>query len=141
MYAIISCGKCKRRRIIDRSSPSSVCPFCGRTEEHKGLRVIFENRDQNAVREMLMKTQSIEKPKKKIPGADPDPLSTLIYKYENCRDVQSRTELLSKGLTGIYGTFTLEDVERVDEKNAEKLLNTMLELCLVHEVRPGRYCA
>ncbi|MDR0309272.1 MAG: hypothetical protein LBH88_00735 [Candidatus Methanoplasma sp.] len=140
-YAIISCGKCKRQRMIDRSSSSSACPYCNNTETHKGIRVIFEDKDQNVVREVLTKVHPFKVQEKKRSGTDPDPLSTVVYRYEHCRDLQSRVKLLSRGLTDIYGTFTLEDIEKVDEKNAEKLLKTMLELCLVHEVKYGRYRA
>ncbi|MCL2032961.1 MAG: hypothetical protein FWG96_06835 [Methanomassiliicoccaceae archaeon] len=140
-YAIISCSKCRRRRIIDRSSSSSICPYCSGTEEHKGLRVIFENKDQSVVRDALMRTHHIGIPEKKRTGADPDPLSTIIYRYEACKDLQEKMTLVSKGLTDLYGTFTLEDIEKIDEKNAEKLLSAMLELCLVREVRYGRYSA
>jgi len=140
-YAIVICRKCKRRRMIDRSSSTSNCPYCGAHAEHKDLRIIFENRDQNTVRNVLMKATQSNAPEKKRPAADSDPLSTLIYKYENCTDPQKKMELLSAGLTDIYGSFSLEDIEKVDEKNAERLLSTMLELCYVHEVKYGRYCA
>ncbi|MCL2147758.1 MAG: hypothetical protein FWH47_00220 [Methanomassiliicoccaceae archaeon] len=140
-YAIVACGRCGRHRMIDRSSPTSACPFCSRTEANKGLRAIFEDADQNAVREALRSMHPVEAPEKRRQGADPDPLSTLMYRYESCVDLQERMALLARGLTDIYGTFTLEDVERIDERNAEKLLRAMLETCLVHEVRHGLYSA
>jgi len=140
-YAIITCGKCKRRRMIDRSSASSKCPHCGTHVEHRGLRIIFENRDQSVVRDALTRMSSFGIQEKKESSADLDPLSTLIYKYENCTDLQKKMMLVSKGLTEICGTFSLEDIEKIDEKNAEKLLSAMLEQCYVHEVRYGRYRA
>ena len=140
-YAIISCGNCKQRRIIDRSSVSSKCPRCGTQVEHKGLRVIFENNDQSTVREVLTRMSGTHVPEKKKPDVDKDPLSTLIYKYENCSGLEEKMALLSKGLTDIYGTFSVEDIKKVDEKNASKLLNAMLEQCYIHEVKYGRYCA
>jgi DNA-directed RNA polymerase subunit RPC12/RpoP len=139
-YAIISCGKCKHQRMIDRSSASSKCSYCGLRVEHKEVVTVFENKDQNIVRDALTQLNSFDVQEKKS-GVDHDPLSTLIYKYENCTDMQKKMELISRGLTDIYGTFSLEDVEKIDEKNAEKLLNAMLELCYVHEVRNGRYRA
>ena len=140
-YAIISCGKCKRQRIIDRSAVSSKCPYCSTVTEHKGLAVIFEHKDQSAVREALTRMNPFEVPEKKKRTADPDPLSTLIHNYETTTDIQKRMEILSKGLTKIYDTFSLSDVEKVDEKNAEKILKAMLEHGYVHEVRHGRYRA
>ena len=141
-YALIVCSKCKSQRMIDRSLAASKCPRCGMRAEHKGLAVIFEDKDQNVVREALTQLNSFDIPeKKKRRSTDHDPLSTLIYKYENCTDLQSKMELISKGLTDIYDTFTLDDIEKIDEKNAEKMLEAMLELCYVHEVRYGRYRA
>jgi len=140
-YAIISCGKCRYRRMIDRSSASSKCPHCGTLVEHKGLRIIFENKDQSTVREALTRMSSPRVPEKKKNSTDHDPLSTLIYKYESCTDLQKKMMLVSTGLTDIYDTFSLEDIEKIDEKNAEKLLSAMLENCYVHEVRYGRYRA
>ena len=141
-YAIVSCRKCRRQRMIDRSSASSKCPFCGTAAEHKGLAIIFENRDQNIVRDALTQLHSFDIPEKKNnKGIDRDPLSTLVYRYENCTDLQKRMELVSRGLTDIFGEFTLEDIEKIDEKNAAKLLSAMLEQCYAHEVRHGRYRA
>jgi len=140
-YAVISCGKCKRQQIIDRSSVSSKCPYCGSDIEHKGLAIIFENKDQNIVRDALTQLNKFDVPEKKKRDIDHDPLSTLIFRYESCGDLQRRMELVSKGLTEIFGTFTLEDVRKIDEKNAEKLLEAMLELCYAHEVKYGRYSA
>jgi len=140
-YAIVSCGKCKHQRIIDRKSSSSACPYCGNKEEHRDLKIIFEDKDQNTVREALTRKHPFGTQEKKKQGPDPDPLSTLIHRYENSRSLMERMELVSDGLTKIYGTFTLEDVEKIDEKNAEKLLKAMLEHCHVFEVSHGRYKA
>jgi DNA-directed RNA polymerase subunit RPC12/RpoP len=140
MYAIISCGKCDRQRIIDRATTTSKCPYCNNSEDHKKIKIIFEDRDQSVVRDALTNQHSFEK-KEKRREADPDPLSTVIYRYEHAKSLQERLELVSYGLTEAFGTFTLEDVEKVDEKNAEKLLNAMLEHCLIHEVKYGRYQA
>lgn len=139
-YAIVSCRNCKNNRIIDRSSTSSKCPYCSTSAEHKELRILFEDKSQSVVREALSQLSGFEPPpKKEKPAVDHDPLSTLIYRYEKCSDLPERMNILSKGLTEIYGTFTLEDMERVDPKNAEKMLGTMLDLCIIYEVKYGRY--
>jgi len=127
--------------MIDRSSGSSKCPYCDTSVEHKGLAVIFESKDQNTVRDALTQLNSFDIPDKKKRGVDHDPLSTLIFKYESCTDLQKKMDLISKGLTKICGTFTLEDIEKIDERNAEKLLEAMLEQCYIHEVKYGRYSA
>ncbi|AIZ56767.1 hypothetical protein Mpt1_c08910 [Candidatus Methanoplasma termitum] len=140
-YAIVSCGKCKRQRMIDRSATSSKCPYCSTSAEHKGLAVIFEDKDQNVVRDVLTGMHPFDVPEKKRSKIDHDPLSTLIYKYEHASDLEEKMELLSKGLTKIYDTFTIADVEKIDEKNAEKMLKAMSERGYVHEVKYGRYRA
>ena len=126
--------------MIDRSAATSACPYCGETAENKSLAVIFEHKDQNTVRKALTQVHPFEIEEKKK-GADHDPLSTLIHRYEKCTDMQRKMKLIAAGLTDIYGTFTLEDIEKIDEKNAGKMLNAMLELCYVHEVKYGRYRA
>lgn len=141
-YAIVTCRKCRNNRIIDRSSSSSKCPYCSTAAEHKELRILFEDNDQSVVREALSQLNGFEPPpQKERPAVDHDPFSTLVYKYEKCRDLQDRMDLLSKGLTEIFGTFTLEDIEKVDPKNAEKMLKAMVDLCLIHETEYGRFRA
>ncbi len=140
-YGIITCRKCKRNRIIDLSSTSSKCPYCSVTDEHKGLKIIFEDNNQSVVRDALSQLYAFDMPEKKRPGIDHDPLSTLIYRYEKCSDLQERMIILSKGLTDIYDTFTIDDIDKVDPKNADKLLKSMLDQCLIYEVKYGRYRA
>jgi len=127
--------------MIDRSAASSKCPYCGTAAEHKGLAIIFEDKDQNKVRSVLTGMNPIDIPDKRKYGEDPDPLSTLIHRYETTKDVQKKMIILSRGLSDIYDIFTLADVERVDEKNAERVLKAMLEHGYVHEVSHGKYRA
>ncbi|MDR3075632.1 MAG: hypothetical protein LBU30_06340 [Candidatus Methanoplasma sp.] len=140
-YAIVSCIRCGRQRIIDRTAASSECPYCGASCEHKAVAVIFGDDDQRVVRDALARLHPFEIPEKKKRAVDSDPLSTLIHRYERCSDLQEKMKLVSRGLTDIYGTFTMEDLEKIDEKNAERMIGAMLELCLVHEVRHGIYRA
>lgn len=140
-YAIISCGKCKRQRIIDRAAASSKCPYCSMAAEHRGLRIIYENEDQAAVRGVLTGMHPFDVSVGNKPKTDRDPLSTLVYRYEHASDLEEKMELLSRGLTDIFGTFTLEDIEKIDEKNAEKIMKAMSERGHIHEVRYGRYRA
>ena len=138
MYAIVLCNKCKNRRIIDRSSLSSNCPYCDKSEDHSSLKILFEDRDQRKVRDVLGEITFATEPSPKKTH-DADPFSTLVHRYEKCTDTEGRMTILSDGLTKIFGTFTLEDVESVDPRYGKQMLKAMLENCLVHEVRPGRY--
>ncbi|MDR3206133.1 MAG: hypothetical protein LBT41_03440 [Candidatus Methanoplasma sp.] len=142
MYSVVSCLKCRRHRIIDRSAESSACPYCGTPNIHKDMRPIFQSDSQNEAREVLSELSGFVPSKEpKQQTLDSDPLSTLVYRYETCRDPHERLELLAKGLTDIFGTFDGDDIAKVDPKDPEKLLKAMQDLCMAYEVRYGRYKA
>ena len=50
-------------------------------------------------------------------------------------------EVLSEGLTGLKGEFTLEDVKEVAGTKAERMLAAMLDRGLCYETRNGFYRA
>lgn len=141
-YAVTPCG-CGRLRVIDLHTETSSCPYCGRTVNHSVVKKLYADDDQRAVRDVLAQLTGFETPeedreaRKRIEEADP--FSSLVYKYECCSDIELRMEILAKGLTELYGTFTLEDVKKVDEKDGEKVLKAMVAQCMVYEPKPGRY--
>ena len=65
----------------------------------------------------------------------------MVYRYEHTSDLDEKMEILADGLTEIYGTFTLEDVEAIVGKRAEKMVAAMLDRCMISEVRHGQYRA
>ena len=146
MYVLAVCRGCGRGRVVDKSSKSSTCPYCNRSERTDKLHVIFECKDQETAREALGQAAGFEAPnpkdekakKRRIEKADP--YSTMIYRYEHSTDLDEKMQILAKGLTKIKGTFTIEDVEEiVGEKNAEKYIAAMMDRCYIAEVRPGQY--
>jgi len=143
MYGLSICSMCGRARVIDRSSKSSTCPYCGNSERTDRMVFFYECRDQETARKALAEAAGFEAPnekakKKKIEKADP--YSTMIYKYENTSDLDEKMKIIAKGLTKIKGTFTIDDVsEIVGEKNAEKYISAMLDRCYIAEVRVGQY--
>lgn len=146
MYGLSICSRCGRARVIDKSSKSSSCPYCGNTERTDKMVFIYECRDQETARKALGEAAGFEAPsakeerakKRRIENADP--YSTMIYKYENATDLDEKMQILAKGLTKVKGTFTIEDLEEiVGEKHAEKYISAMMERCYVAEVRPGQY--
>ena len=148
MYGLAICSSCGRARVIDKSSKSSSCPYCGNTERTDKLVFIFECRDQETAREALAQASGFDAPspkeekakKRKIEKADP--YSTMIYKFENSTDLDEKMMIIAKDLTKIKGTFTVEDVEEiVGPKYAEKYVSAMLERCYIHEVGYGHYKA
>lgn len=141
MFAVIACAGCKKLRIADMDSMTSVCPFCGKSCEHANVNKIYEDRDQTAVRDALAHYSGFvpEKDVRKEKIRHADPHSTMVYRYEHGGTLDEKLAILSSGLTEIHGTFTLEHVKEVDPKNAEKLLAAMHEGGFVAEIRPGVY--
>ncbi len=143
-YAVTPCS-CGRLRVIDLSSETSICPFCGKSVKNANVRQLYADNDPHAVRDALAALTGFEAPEEDLEAKrrvkEADPLSTLIHKYEGCSDVEEKMTVLSKGLTDIFGTFTLDDLKRVDRKNAEKILEAMVLQCMVFEPEPGRYKA
>ena len=146
MYGLAICSSCGKARVIDKSSKSSSCPYCGNTERTDKLVCIYECRTQEQAREALGLAAGFEPPspkeekakKKRIEKADP--YSTMIYKFEHSTDLDEKMQIIAKDLTKIKGTFTIEDVEEiVGEKYAEKYVASMLERCYIYEVGYGRY--
>jgi len=143
MYALALCGVCRRARVIDKSTKQSTCPYCNSTEKTSGMTVYFESNDQSECRDALAQIEGFEAPddrtkKKRIENADP--YSTMIYKYEHASDLDEKMLILAKGLTGIKGTFTLDDIrEIVGDKHAEQYISAMLDRCYISEVKIGHY--
>jgi predicted nucleic acid-binding Zn-ribbon protein len=146
LYGLSICSRCGRARVIDKSSKSSSCPYCGNTERTDKMVFIYECRDQETARKALGEAAGFEAPspkeerakKRKIEKADP--YSTMIYKFENSTDLDEKMQIIAKGLTKIKGTFTIEDVaEIVGDKHAEKYVSAMMDRCYIAEVRPGQY--
>ncbi len=141
-YAVTPC-LCGRLRVIDLSSETSVCPFCGKSVKNANVRQLYADDDAQAVRDALAALTGYGAPeedleaKKRVKEADP--LSTLVYRYEGCSDTEEKIDVLSRGLTEIFGTFTLDDIRKVDRKNADKILDAMIVQCVVFESEPGRY--
>lgn len=146
VYGLSICSACGKARVVDKSSKSSSCPYCGNSEKTDKMAFFFECRDQETARRALGQAAGFEAPdpkeerakKRKLEKADP--YSTMIYKFEHTSDLEDKLVILAKGLTKSKGTFTLEDVaEIVGDKNAEKYISAMMDRCYVAEVRPGQY--
>ena len=145
VYGLALCGVCRRPRVVDKSKATATCPYCNSNEKTKNLIFYFEHPDQAVVREALSQATGFTAPddsekRKRIEEADP--YSTMIYRYEHASDLDEKLTVLAEGLTGIKGTFTLDDVRRiVGDRHAEKYVSAMLDRCIVAEVRIGEYKA
>ena len=142
MYGIVQCFSCSRPRIIEHKGKTSECPYCGNKDPVKDMKVHFRSDDQAEIRAAFNRFTGFEGSiEKKRARSDTDPYSSLVYRYEHCSSLDEKMEVLSKGLTELYGTFTLEDVEKLEPKNAEKMLKAMLDGCIVYETKYGHYKA
>lgn len=140
MFAVVTCPGCKRMRIVDLSAKTSECAFCGTKSVVKELQPVCRCRTQETAREHLAKlTGSAGGIEPKHARRSTDPYSTLERDYEKAHSLEDKMEVMSKGLTRIYGEFTEDDVVRLDPKHGKKLLGMMLAECIVHETKYGRY--
>lgn len=148
-YGLGLCGACRKPRIVDRSFETTTCPYCGCTERTGKLQFFFTSDSQSEVREALSKATGAEEidllvtdradQRRRIGSADPH--SSLVYRYEHASDIEEKMEILSEGLTGLKGEFTLEDVKEVAGTKAERMLAAMLDRGLCYETRNGFYRA
>lgn len=144
MYGLCLCGVCRKPRIADKSQMTSTCPYCNSSEKTKDLIFYYEHRNQDVVRMALSQATGFVPPDvddKKERIRKVDPYSSMVYKYEHTSDLDEKMEVLAKGLTEVYGTFTMDDVEAVVGARAEKMVAAMLDRCIISEVRHGRYRA
>ena len=147
MYAVIQCGSCRRPRVADLTKTSSTCPYCSEKDLHGEVRVLCKCRDQKHARENLAKmtsggtivegfdgnVMSISTRKKSKPAADS--WETVEYRYSQAKGLEAKIAVITDDLTAACGgEFTAEDVERLDPKQGRKILEVMLDRCIVHEV-------
>lgn len=138
MFGIIGCSGCGRKRIIDLSTESTRCPYCGTKAVTERAAVFYKSCDQEEVRTVFDRASGFVMPEKKDVGHI-DEMSTLAYKVEHTSDVHEKMTLIAEELTRIKGTFTEEDVEELVPGKGEQYLKLMLTTCTAYEVGYGRY--
>ena len=151
LFAVVQCSECRKPRIVDLSTKMSSCPSCGNTDAVDELRVIVRTRTQENARKELTKLTSarmmvgfdgkVESPRPKHARRSTDPWSTLERDYESAKGLESKMRVMSEGLTRVCGEFTEEDVLRLDPEKGARMLEMMLDTCLVHETSYGHYKA
>jgi len=105
------------------------------------MAVLFSDADQNIVRNVLSNADSHKYPEPKKKGADPDPLSTLVYEYEHTSGTAEKLTVLAKGLTKIKNEFTEDDVDDLFPGKGEQMLKQMILCDAVIEIRFGFFKA
>ena len=141
MYGVVVCTKCGRKRIADLRTERSACPYCGNNDITDRMSVLFSDKDQNVVRNAFNNADSNKYPDKKKKGADPDPLSTLVYEYEHTSGTIEKITVLAAGLTKIKKEFTEKDIEELFPGKGEQILKNMISSDTVIETHYGRYRA
>lgn len=136
MFGIVGCPECKRRRVIDLSTKSTKCPYCGKSSKTDSLYVRFANDDASIVREVLQGNENVPVRRE---GEETDPIKTLAYRVSHCRNIDQKLQMIADGLCELKGEFTEEDVEKVVPGKGTAFTEAMLERCIVHEIRYGRY--
>lgn len=142
MYAVVTCLECRRKRIVDLRVEKSACPYCGHRDRNDSMKIYYQSSDLSMARAALNQITGPGLPEiMKKSGKDADPYSTLEYRYEHAHGLDEKMKVLSEGLTEVYGEFTFEDLEKIEPKNAEKMLKAMLTDGCIHETKYGRYTA
>ena len=141
MYGIVLCSQCGRKRIIDLECETSSCPYCNRIDKIEKITVLFSDRSQSVVRKAFSNADS-EKYKgseKKRSKNDPDPMSTLMYRYEHTSGTLEKLSVLAAGLTRIKGDFDEKDVEDLFPGKGEQMIRQMIKGELIIETGYGRF--
>ncbi len=134
MFAIVGCPECHNDRMIDLSSGTTSCPFCGKRFDTDRLRIKFKHPDQSVVRDVLLGNEAVPT------SADADdPMKGLAYRVSHTNDTGLKMMAIADGLDEIYGEFTVEMIDRLVPGKGEKFAEAMLESCLIYEVGYGRY--
>ena len=136
MFAIVGCPGCKRTRVIDLDTKSTKCPYCGKSSKTDTLYVRFAHEDASVVREVL---QGNEKVPLRKEGESPDPMKALAYRVSHCKNIYQKLQLIAEGLCDMKGEFTEDDVEALVPGKGTVFTEAMLERCIIHEIRYGRY--
>lgn len=134
MFAIVTCPECRNDRMIDLSSGSTSCPFCGKRFDTDRLNIKFKHPDQNVVRDVLFGN-------KDVPTTDDsgNPMKGLSYKVSHASDPGMKMVYIADGLSEIYGEFTVDMIDELVPGKGEKFAEAMLDACMIYEVGYGRF--
>ncbi len=134
MFAIVTCPECRNDRMVDLSSGTTSCPFCGKRFDTDRLHVKFKHADQDVVRDVLFGSED-------VPTQDDsdNPMKALAYKVSHTNDNGLKMMAIADGLSGIYGEFTVEQIDELVPGKGERFAEAMLESCLIYEVGYGKY--
>ena len=135
MFAIVTCPECRNDRMVDLSTGTSTCPFCGRRFDTDRLAVKFKHSDQNIVRDVLTGNENVPTTE----DAATNPMKKLSYNVAHCNDPGMRMRMIVDGLDEIVGEFTIDDIDALVPGKGERYASAMLEACLIYELGYGKF--
>ena len=133
MFAIVTCPNCRNDRMVDLSSGTTSCPYCGKRFDTDRLNIKFKHSDQNVVRDVLFGSEDVPT------AGDDDPMKKLAYKVSHTNDPGMKMAFIADGLSEIYGEFTVDMIDKLVPGKGERFAEAMLEACLIYEVGYGKY--
>jgi len=136
MFGIVGCPGCKRPRIIDLSTKTTKCPYCGKSSKTDQLSVKFAHMDHSIVKEVFQGNERVPFRKEGIPD---DPIKSLAYRVSHCKNIDQKLQMIAEGLCELKGTFTEDDVEMIVPGKGSIFTEAMLNRCIIHEIRYRQY--
>ena len=150
MFAVVQCTVCRRARVADLASKKTTCPYCGNSDPTSEMRILTKCRTEENARNSLVTLTS----GRQLTGFDgeaisgksakhpkyADSWSSLEYRYGSAKGLESKISVIANDLVHVCGgEFTEHDLETLDPKNGKKILEIMLERCILHETAYGHY--
>ena len=134
MFGIVSCPGCHKDRMIDLSSGTTSCPFCGKRYDTDRLQVKFKHPDQNVVRDVMTGSEDVPTSE----DAD-NPMKGLAYQVSHTNDPGMKMVVIADGLDRIYGEFTVDMIDELVPGKGERFAEAMLESCMIYEIGYGQF--
>lgn len=150
MFAVAQCTSCRRARVVDLDTKKTTCPYCGNQDVTSEMRVVARCRTEENARSTLVTLTSgrqlqgfdgetLKKDRSRRPKYA-DSWTSLEYRYAEAKGLDAKMSVIANDLVHVCGgEFTEQDLETLDPKNGKKILEAMLDRCLVHETAYGRY--
>ena len=153
MYGVVVCSRCRKARAVDLRSKTARCQ-CGNQINLKEARKFFESSDQREVASAVGRLNAeigggIEEWEKLAGDASKeevsDVYSRIVSDASDATEVQERMEIVARGLTNAFGSFTKNEMEKVlrmlGMRDVEDCVQTLLRENIIYEPEPGVFCA
>ncbi len=153
MYGVVVCSRCRKARAVDLRDKTARCQ-CGYQMKLKETKKFFESSDQREVAaavarlnaEMKGGTEEWEELAGETSKDEvSDIYSRIVAEASEATEVQERLEIVARGLTQIFGSFTKEEMEKVLRmlgiRDARDCVQMLLRENVIYEPEPGVFCA